>query len=71
MIIPKMGPRYRETCERNLRLHLASLQDVPLRAISPAVVREWHASALRGKGGRTSIHAVLPVPAGRNEYRCP
>ena len=52
---PKMGPRYRETCERNLRLHLASLQDVPLRAISPAVVREWHASALRGKGGRTSI----------------
>ena len=52
---PKMGPRYRETCERNLRLHLAPLQDVPLRAISPAVVREWHASALRGKGGRTSI----------------
>jgi integrase len=52
---PTMGPRYRETCERNLRLHLASLQDVPLRAMSPAVVREWHASALRGKGGRTSI----------------
>jgi hypothetical protein len=50
-----MGPRYRETCERNLRLHLAPLHDVPLRAISPAVVREWHASALRGKGGRTSI----------------
>ena len=22
---PKMGPRYRETCERNLRLHLAPL----------------------------------------------
>jgi hypothetical protein len=52
---PKMGPRYRETCERNLRLHLASLQDVPLRALSPAVVREWYASAQRGSGGRTSI----------------
>ncbi len=52
---PKMGPRYRETCERNLRLHLAPLQDASLRAITPAVVREWYASALRGKGGRTSI----------------
>ena len=52
---PKMGPRYRETCERNLRLHLAPLEDVPLRALTPAVVREWYASALRGRGGRTSI----------------
>ena len=50
-----MGPRYRETCERNLRLHLAPLRDVPLRALTPAVVREWHATALRGKGGRVSI----------------
>ena len=39
----RMGPRYRETCERNLRLHLAPLHDVPLRALTPAVVREWHA----------------------------
>ena len=52
---PKMGPRYRETCERNLRLHLVPLQDVPLRALTPAVVREWYASAQRGSGGRTSI----------------
>jgi integrase len=52
---PKMGPRYRETCERNLRLHLAPLEDVPLRALTPAVIREWYASALRGSGGRTSI----------------
>jgi len=52
---PKMGPRYRETCERNLRLHLAPLEGVPLRALTPPVVREWYASALRGKGGRTSI----------------
>jgi hypothetical protein len=50
-----MGPRYRETCERNLRLHLAPLFDVPLRAITPAVVREWYAAALHGNGGRTSI----------------
>jgi integrase len=50
-----MGPRYRETCERNLRLHLAPLRDVPLRAITPAVVREWYAAAMRGKGGRASI----------------
>jgi hypothetical protein len=52
---PKMGPRYRETCERNLRLHIAPLEDVPLRALTPAVVREWYASALRGRGGRTSL----------------
>ena len=50
-----MGPRYRETCTRNLRLHLASLDDVPLRAMTPAVAREWYASAMRGSGGRTSI----------------
>jgi hypothetical protein len=52
---PRMGPRYRETCERNLRLHFAPLRDVPLRALTPAVVREWYASAMRGSGGRTSI----------------
>jgi integrase len=52
---PKMGPRYRETCERNLRLHLAPLHDVPLRALTSAVVREWYASAQRGSGGQTSI----------------
>lgn len=52
---PKIGPRWRETCERNLRLHLASLAEIPLRAISHAGVREWHSAALRGSGGRTSI----------------
>lgn len=52
---PRIGPRWRETCERNLRLHLAPLHDVPLRALSPAVVREWYAAALRGRGGRVSI----------------
>jgi integrase len=52
---PRMGPRYRETCERNLRLHLVPLLDMPMRAITSPVVREWHASALRGGGGRTSI----------------
>jgi len=52
---PKIGPRHRETCERNLRLHLAPLLDIPLRAMTPAVVRVWYASALRGNGGRVSI----------------
>ena len=52
---PKMGPRYRETCTRNLRLHLQPLDDVPLRAITPTVVREWYAAAMRGSGGRASI----------------
>jgi hypothetical protein len=50
-----MGPRYRETCLRNLRLHLAPLEDVPLKALTPAVVREWYATARRGRGGATSI----------------
>jgi integrase len=62
----KIGPRYRETCTRNLRLHMAALEDIPLRALTPPVIREWYAAAMRGKGGRTSIqqsyrflHAVL------------
>jgi hypothetical protein len=52
---PRTGPRYRETCRRNLRLHPAPLEDVTLRALTPAVVRQWHAAAMRGNGGRTSI----------------
>jgi integrase len=63
---PRMGPRYRETCTRNLRLHMTALEDIPLRALTPPVIREWYAAAMRGKGGRTSIqqsyrflHAVL------------
>jgi integrase len=34
---------------------MAALEDMPLIAITPPVVREWHATAMRGKGGRTSI----------------
>src|SRR5664280_2688378 len=52
---PRMGPRWRETCERNLRLHLAPLAALSLRQLTPAVVCSWHADALRGPGGRTSI----------------
>lgn len=52
---PKVGPRWRETCERNMRLHLVPLDDVPLRALSPTVVREWYSAAMRGTGGRTAI----------------
>ncbi|GIH10308.1 putative prophage phiRv2 integrase [Rhizocola hellebori] len=51
----QIGPRWRETCERNLRLHLVPLVKTPLRSLSPTVVRQWHAEALRGSGGRTSI----------------
>ncbi|MFD0595440.1 hypothetical protein ACFQZ4_26450 [Catellatospora coxensis] len=51
----RIGPRWRETCERNMRLHLVPLLDMPLRAVSAMRVREWHAAALRGKGGKTSI----------------
>lgn len=52
---PKIGVRWRETCERNMRLHLAPLLDVPLRFMTASAVRQWHAAALRGDGGRTSI----------------
>jgi integrase len=52
---PKMGPRYRETCLRNLRLHMTLFEDMPLRGITPYVVRQWYAAAMRGTGGRTSI----------------
>jgi integrase len=52
---PRIGPRWRETCERNLRLHLAPLQRIALRDLTPSVVRHWYAAALAGEGGRTSI----------------
>jgi integrase len=52
---PSIGARWRETCERNMRLHLTPILDVPLRTVSPTLIRQWHAAALRGSGGRTSI----------------
>ena len=51
----RLGPRSRETHERNLRIHLAPLADVPVKSLTPAVVRTWYASAMRGRGGNTSI----------------
>jgi integrase len=51
----RLGPRSRETHERNLRLHLAPLADVPVRSLTPALVRTWYATAMRGRGGKTSI----------------
>lgn len=52
---PDVGQRWAETCRRNMRLHMTALLDVPLVAITPPVVRAWHAEAIRGKGGKTSI----------------
>lgn len=52
---PRLGPRWRETCERNLRIHLAPLQPLALRDLTPTVVRQWYAEAIGGDGGRTSI----------------
>lgn len=52
---PRLGPRSRETYQRNLRIHLAPLKQVPLSGLTPAVVRRWHSDALRGEGGKTSI----------------
>ncbi len=52
---PRVGMRWAETCRRNMRLHMAELLDMPIVNITPPLVRAWHARALRGKGGRTSI----------------
>ena len=52
---PRVGLRWAETCRRNMRLHMAELLDMPIINITPPVVRAWHAKALRGNGGRTSI----------------
>lgn len=52
---PRVGERWAETCRRNMRLHLDELLELPVIAITPPVVRAWHAKALRGSGGRTSI----------------
>lgn len=52
---PRVGERWAETCRRNMRLHLAEMLDLPVVAITPPVVRAWHAKALRGSGaGRRS-----------------
>lgn len=50
-----VGKRWEETCRRNMRLHMTELLDKPLISITPPVVREWHAKALAGPGGKTSI----------------
>jgi integrase len=52
---PRVGERWAETCRRNMRLHLDDLLDKPIANINPPLVRAWHAKALRGSGGRTSI----------------
>lgn len=52
---PRVGARWAETCRRNMRLHLTDLLDLQMVKITPPVVRAWHAKALRGDGGRTSI----------------
>jgi integrase len=51
----RLGPRSRETHERNLRLHLAPLAMTPVKSLTPAAVRAWYATAMRGRGGNTSI----------------
>lgn len=52
---PRVGARWAETCRRNMRLHLGDLLDQPIASITPPMVRAWHAKALRGTGGRSSI----------------
>ncbi|WP_370970193.1 hypothetical protein [Amycolatopsis sp. cg9] len=42
----------RETCRRNMRLHMVELLDKPLIAITPPVVRSWYAKALAGQAGK-------------------
>lgn len=52
---PNVGPRWAETCRRNMRLHLAPILDMPVVNVTPPVIRAWHSKALRGTGGRVSI----------------
>lgn len=80
---PRVGRRWAETCRRNMRLHLFSILDLPVIEVTPPVVRRWHTTALRGRGGRTSIaqayrflRAVLSVAVAdeaipRNPCRVP
>ncbi|MFE3317470.1 tyrosine recombinase XerC [Nocardia sp. NPDC059195] len=50
-----VGPRWEETCRRNMRLHMTTLLRKPLIEITAPTVRSWHAKALDGPGGKTSI----------------
>lgn len=64
---PNIGPRWAETCRRNMRLHLAPLLDEPLASLTTADIRRWYGRA-RTMGGATSVsqtyrmlHAVLAM----------
>lgn len=52
---PRVGERWAETCRRNMRLHLGELLPVSVAEITPPMIRAWHTTALRGRGGKTSI----------------
>lgn len=52
---PSIGAKWRDTCERNMRVHLDSLLDRKLVEVTPYAVRKWHMAALAGLGGRVSI----------------
>jgi hypothetical protein len=61
---PKIGDRWRETCLRNLRIHLAPLADLPLRALTPSVVatgtaRQFKAPAARPRSPSPTGSCVL------------
>jgi integrase len=44
------------TYERNLRLHLTPLENVPVKAMSASLVRTWYSNAMHGGGGKTSVN---------------
>lgn len=39
-----IGPRWEETCRRNMRLHMTTLLRKPLIEITAPTVRSWHAT---------------------------
>lgn len=80
---PSIGDKWRDTCTRNLRLHLHPLLGKTLLALTPSIVRKWHTKALAGDGGRVSIaqsyrfmravmnQAVRDELVGRNPCQIP
>jgi hypothetical protein len=52
---PRLGARSRATHERNLRLHLAPLAQVP-QGTDSDLVRGWYSNARRGSDGTTSVN---------------
>ena len=61
-----LKPRTREHYGYLLRYQLAALDDVPLKQITPVMVRRWHSSLRPPQVGLSIVFRFMPRRAGRS-----